>query len=71
MENNNLNEVVLDKITKVCVCKAISRATIKEAIKNGADTVDAVKEKTGACTGDCKGYRCVHKIEELIKQNNN
>ena len=27
MENNNLNQEILDKITKVCVCKAVSRVT--------------------------------------------
>lgn len=31
--DNNLNEVVLDKLTKTCRCRAISRAKIKEAIK--------------------------------------
>ena len=36
---NNLNADILDKITKVCTCKSISRAKIKEAIKNGADFI--------------------------------
>ena len=31
---NNLNADILDKITKVCTCKSISRTKIKEAIKN-------------------------------------
>ena len=47
-DNNNLNQQVIDKMTKVCICRAISRAKIKEAIKNGAHTVEAVAEKTGA-----------------------
>lgn len=70
MENNNLNEQVLDKLTKVCICKAISRATIKDAIKNGAHTVEAVSAKTGACTGGCRGNRCKSKIQNLIDENN-
>ncbi len=37
-DNNNLNQQVIDKMTKVCICRAISRAKIKEAIKNGAHT---------------------------------
>lgn len=28
--DNNLNEVVLDKLTKTCRCRAISRAKIKK-----------------------------------------
>lgn len=30
---NNLNEAILDKLTKTCTCKAIPRSKIKEAIK--------------------------------------
>lgn len=66
MENNNLNEEILDKITKVCVCKAISRAKIKEVIADGAHTVDEVCKVTGACSGGCKGFRCKDKIQNLI-----
>ena len=36
----NLNKDILDKLTKVCLCKAISRATIKKAVENGARTVE-------------------------------
>lgn len=64
--NNNLNQEILDKITKVCVCKAISRAKIKEVIANGAHTVEDVSRVTGACTGGCKGFRCKDKIQGLI-----
>lgn len=53
----------------VCLCKNISEETIVEAIKNGAHTVEAVKEATTATTGFCKGGRCKGKIEELITQN--
>ncbi|MGL5634554.1 MAG: (2Fe-2S)-binding protein [Sarcina sp.] len=53
----------------VCVHKHVSRETIVEAIKNGADTYEKVKEATGAGTGICKGLRCKKKIEELIKEN--
>ena len=69
MDNKDLQEIVLDKMTKVCICRAISRAKIKEAIKNGAHTVEAVAEKTGATKGSCKGCRCRDKIEELIEDN--
>lgn len=68
---SNINEEILDKLTKVCVCNAISRYSIKKAIENGATTVDEIKKVTGACTGSCKGSRCRGKIEELIKQYDN
>ncbi len=57
-----------DKYTKVCICRSISRATIKGAIKDGAKSVQEVKRATGATSGACKGTRCIHVIEELIKE---
>ena len=67
--NNNLTVEILDKYTKICVCKAISRATIKNAIKNGASTLNEIKKVTSATTGSCKGCRCIPKIEELLQEN--
>ena len=64
--SNNLNTEILDKITKTCTCKSISRAKIKESIENGAHTIEEVSKETGACTGSCKGYRCKSKIQDLI-----
>lgn len=58
---------IKDKLTKVCICKAISRATIKEAIREGANSVEEVKKRTGATTGACKGTRCSQVIDGLIK----
>ena len=63
---NNLNEQVLDKITKVCTCKAIPRSKIKDAIKAGAHTVEEVSKATGACTVGFRGYRCTPTIQNLI-----
>ena len=66
MENNNLNELVLDKLTKVCICKSINRAAIKKAIASGAKTVIEVKKITGAGNGSCHGRRCTPKIQEIL-----
>ena len=62
-DKNSMN----DKLTKVCICRGISKFTIKEVIKEGASSVDEVREKTGATTGGCKGSRCRAKINEMIK----
>lgn len=64
---NNLNEKILDKLTKTCVCKAIPRSKIKESIEAGAKTVEDVMKSTGAGNGGCKGCRCIPKIQELIE----
>ena len=66
--DNNLNEAILDKLTKTCTCKLITRAKIKESIKNGATTLEDVQKVTGAGSGPCKGKNCSPKINELLKQ---
>ncbi len=63
----NVNSEILDKLTKVCICKAIPRATIKKAIKNGAKTLEEVQKATGAGSGPCGGRRCTPKILELLE----
>ena len=55
-------------MTKTCPCRVVTRARIKEAIRNGAHTVEAVAKETGATTGSCKGCRCRSKIQELITE---
>lgn len=52
----------------ICKCKKISEETIVNAIKDGATTIEEVKEKTGATSGFCHGLRCKKKIEELINE---
>lgn len=66
MENNK-NQEIMDKLTKVCICKAIPRSTIKKAIRNGAQTVQEVQKATGAGSGGCCGRRCTPKIQELLE----
>ncbi|MBX4262640.1 (2Fe-2S)-binding protein [Clostridium estertheticum] len=65
---NNINSEILDKLTKICLCKVISKATIKKAIKNGAKTLEDVQKVTGAGSGGCRGHRCTPMIEDILKQ---
>lgn len=58
----------------ICYCKNISEAEIKEAIKNGAKTLQDIQQNTGACTGNqCKtmnpsGKCCSTEINQLLNQ---
>lgn len=65
---NNINNKILDKLTKICLCKVISKAAIKKAIKNGAKTLEDVQKVTGAGSGGCRGNRCTPMIEDILKQ---
>ena len=66
MDEQSLNQEILDKMTKVCICKGIPRSTMKNAIKNGARTLAEVQKATGAGNGPCGGRRCTPKILELL-----
>ena len=66
--SQELNEELLDKLTKVCLCKGISRANMKKAIRGGAKTVADVQKATGAGSGPCGGKRCTPKIETLLAE---
>lgn len=68
MEDKGISPEIMDKITKVCLCKGIPRATIKKAIAKGADTLEKVQKATGAGSGPCNGRRCGPKILELLEQ---
>ena len=62
-------EQIKDKLTKTCLCKQVTRETIKAAITEGADTLDKIKAETDAMTGHCKGARCRASIEGLLEEN--
>lgn len=65
--DNDVNSEIMDRLTKVCICKAISRASIKKAIQHGARTLLEVQQVTGAGSGPCGGRRCTLKILELLE----
>jgi len=67
MIEQELDAYVKDKYTKICICKSINKATMKKVIKDGATTVSAVRFKTGAGSGPCKGRRCTPRIEALLQ----
>lgn len=64
----DINSEILDKMTKVCICKGIPRATMKKVIKDGARTLQEVQQATGAGSGPCGGRRCTPKILGLLEQ---
>ncbi len=66
--DQGLDNEIRDKLTKVCICKGISRKIIKDTIKKGAKTIKEVQEATGAGSGACGGRRCTAKIQQLLKE---
>ncbi len=60
-------QAIKDRLTKTCTCRVITRAAIKAAIAEGADTPEKVRVATGAMSGTCRGYKCRERIEDLIE----
>lgn len=67
-DNQDINSEIIDKMTKVCICKGISRATMKKVIRDGARTLEEVRKATGAGSGPCGGRRCTPKILQLLEE---
>ncbi len=65
---SQIDNEIMDKLKKICICKGISKATIKKAIVNGATTLQQVQKETGAGSGSCGGNRCTPKILELLDE---
>ena len=65
-EISNNEATIIEKHTKICICKSINKATMKKVIHEGATTVNMIKYKTGAGSGACKGRRCTPRIEALL-----
>ncbi len=63
-----MDDILKDKLTKVCLCRGITKHTIKQAILEGAKTVEDVKKQTGATGGGCGGKRCKDKIQQMIEE---
>lgn len=52
--------------TTICRCEAVMAGYIRNAIRNGADDVNAVKAKTRTGTGLCQGRICERLVAERI-----
>jgi bacterioferritin-associated ferredoxin len=65
--SNDVNQEIMDKLTKVCICKAVSKASIKKIIASGANSLEKVQNECGAGSGSCGGRRCTPKINELLE----
>lgn len=52
----------------ICICSQIDEDTLRQAIREGADTLEAIQEETTANTG-CLG--CTRRILALIEDEAN
>ncbi len=50
----------------VCRCEEVDAATVRQAISEGAITINDVKRRTRAGMGICQGIFCTGTIAEMI-----
>lgn len=64
----NLNETVtrLPDETQICRCEEIRAADVRQAISEGANTINDVKRRTRAGMGVCQGIFCTRTIAAMI-----
>lgn len=64
----NLNDIVssLPDQTQICRCEEIRAAQVRQAISEGAHTVNDVKRRTRAGMGVCQGIFCTRAIAAMI-----
>jgi len=60
-----LLEVITDE-TLICRCEEVTAGSIRGAIRNGADDVNAVKARTRVGMGLCQGRICERIVAEII-----
>ena len=61
----------MDDNTIICRCEEVTLGEIKQAIKDGARTVDGVKRLTRAGKGLCQGRTCRSLVESIIARETN
>lgn len=52
----------------ICRCEEITEDCIKEAISEGASTIDGVKKRTRAGMGLCQGRTCRRIVARIIEE---
>jgi len=54
----------------ICLCRAITRAEIMDALRSPLPptTLDGLKRRTGAMLGDCQGNICMPRLIDLFRQ---
>ena len=52
----------------ICRCEEVTESEIREAIRNGATNVDAVKRATRAGMGLCQSKTCYKLVAKIISE---
>ena len=57
-----------DQTSVVCRCEQVETAVAREAIADGARTINDIKRRTRAGMGQCQGAYCVGNLARLLHE---
>ncbi|MBW2436870.1 MAG: (2Fe-2S)-binding protein [Deltaproteobacteria bacterium] len=52
----------------ICRCEEITKGTIKDAIRNGMQTLNGIKRITRAGMGLCQGQTCQRLVSQILAE---
>lgn len=60
--------MIMDDNLIICRCQEVTKGEIRQAIADGARTVDGVKRRTRAAMGLCQGKTCDRLVARIIAE---
>ena len=61
-------DIESNESTIVCRCEEVTEQEIRQAIKDGATTINDIKRRTRACMGNCQSRSCSQHIARIISE---
>ena len=52
----------------ICRCEEVTEVEIRQAVRNGTDTIAGVKRRTRAGMGLCQGHTCSKLVARIIAE---
>lgn len=62
------NNLILDGLKTICICKGIKKKVFLKKISEGIATLEGLRKETGAGSGPCGGKRCTPRLLDMIKE---
>ena len=59
---------LIENLKKICLCRSINLGIIKNAMREGALSFEALRRTISVGTGNCKAKRCRPQIEKLVRE---
>jgi NAD(P)H-nitrite reductase large subunit len=58
----------MEKQLLICRCEEVTEDEVRQAVRDGANTIAGVKRRTRAGMGLCQGHTCSRLVERIIAE---